>query len=273
MDNPDNVNVFEVLPAVDELVFEQNRNLMPQHPFRMICVGSSGAGKTQSVMNRVIRRDFKWDKIYLYAADLEEPKYQQFITFMKEVASEAGVEIDDILCVGNKPEHIIDLDLIDRTRQNLIIYDDFVTHKKANAGVIQDMFIRGRKLNCSIIYLTQIFYGVPKAIRMQAGYFMLFRPENNRDKTMIASELCDTKIEPEILAQMIDFATERPFGFLLVDKTARDRRMKYRIGFEQAIRLADQPVAIPDDAPDAPNAPDAPDAPDAPNAPNDELEE
>lgn len=237
-------NIFDVLPRVDDLRFEQNGALMPQHPFRMVCVGASGAGKTQEVMNRVIRRDFKWDRVYLYAADLYEPKYMQFIAYMAEVAEEAGLDINDILIVGSKPSEIVPLDEIDRDLQNLIIIDDFVNETKANKTIIADLFIRGRKLNCSVMYLTQVYYGVPKSIRMQSGYFMLFKAQNNRDQRMIAGELCDTSVTPELFISMHNVATNEPYGFLLVDRAARDKNMKYRIGWDRAIRVRPGGAAI-----------------------------
>lgn len=235
--NHDHINIFDYLEPGHKLVFRQNDPLMPQHPFRMISVGATGAGKTQRIMNNVCFQDFKWDHVYLYAADCWEEKYEQFMHYMLDIANDAGVELDDILTVGSKPEHIIPLDDLDRDRQNLIIIDDFANEKKANETIIADYFIRSRKLNCSIMYLTQYYYAVPKKVRMQAGYFMLFKPKNNVDKSLIATELCDTDIEPKDLKAMYDRATSEPFGFLFIDTVTRDPKLKYRIGFKKSIQM------------------------------------
>ena len=44
-------------------------------PYRMLIIGPSGSGKTNSLLNLIQQDDNITDKIYLYAKDLEEPKY------------------------------------------------------------------------------------------------------------------------------------------------------------------------------------------------------
>ena len=51
------------------------------HPLRMLIVGGSGAEKTNALLNLIKEQDSDnlIDKIYLYAKDLNEPKYQFLI--------------------------------------------------------------------------------------------------------------------------------------------------------------------------------------------------
>ena len=51
---------------------------IPNHPYRMLIIGRSGSGKTNALLNLIRKhgRDNRIDKIYLYARDLNEPKYQ-----------------------------------------------------------------------------------------------------------------------------------------------------------------------------------------------------
>jgi hypothetical protein len=60
--------------------------------------------------------------------------------------------------------HIIKVHQLDKQYQNLIIFDDFVTQKDQN--LIIDLFIRGRKKNTSVIYLTQTYFSTLKDIRL-----------------------------------------------------------------------------------------------------------
>ena len=53
--------------------------------------------------------------------------------------------------------------LMNDKAQKIVIFDDFVTEK--NQKRIIDYFIQGRHKNCSIIYLSQSYYGTPKDIR------------------------------------------------------------------------------------------------------------
>ena len=54
---------------------------IPDHPYRMLISGGSGSGKTNALLNVIkeLDSDNLIERIYLYAKDLNEPKYQFFI--------------------------------------------------------------------------------------------------------------------------------------------------------------------------------------------------
>ena len=49
-----------------------------RNPYRILIIGGSGSGKTKTLLN-LINEQHDIDKIYLYARDLNEPKYKIFI--------------------------------------------------------------------------------------------------------------------------------------------------------------------------------------------------
>ena len=51
---------------------------IPDHPYRILIIGGSGSGKTNTLLN-LINEQKDIDKIYLYAKDLSEPKYEYLI--------------------------------------------------------------------------------------------------------------------------------------------------------------------------------------------------
>ena len=51
---------------------------IPDHPYRIIMIGGSGSGKTNALIN-LINEQNNIDKIYLYARDLSDPKYEYLI--------------------------------------------------------------------------------------------------------------------------------------------------------------------------------------------------
>ena len=63
-----------------EDIKEHNLNWLeiPDHPYRILIVGSSVSGKTNALLN-LINHEQDIDKIYLYAKDLNEAKYEQLI--------------------------------------------------------------------------------------------------------------------------------------------------------------------------------------------------
>ena len=64
----------------------------------------------------------------------------------------------------------------EKKRKTLIVFDDMIAdminNKKLNPVVIE-LFIRGRKLNISIVFITQSYFKLPKDVRLNSTHFLL----------------------------------------------------------------------------------------------------
>ena len=66
---------------LDSITFENNKEhnkkwpYIPNHPYRILIFGGSRSGKTNALLDLIKEQD-NIDKIYLYAKDLSEPKYE-----------------------------------------------------------------------------------------------------------------------------------------------------------------------------------------------------
>ena len=69
---------------LDDITNENNKELnkkwpyVPDHLYRILIIDGSGSGKTNTLLN-LINEQHDIDKIYLYARDLSEPKYEYLI--------------------------------------------------------------------------------------------------------------------------------------------------------------------------------------------------
>ena len=153
-------------------------------PYRKLIIGPSGSGKTNYLLNSIQKDNNIIDKIYLYAKDLEEPKYQLLINKREK----AGINFN------NDPtafiEHSNSMDDIfseiedynrKRKRKLLIIFVDMISNvmsdKKAQQ-ILKDLFIRCRKLNISLCFLTQSYFNVPKDVRLNCTHYIIFKLNN-----------------------------------------------------------------------------------------------
>ena len=62
---------------------------------------------------------------------------------------------------------------------------DMINNKKLNP-VVTELFIRGRKLNISIVFITQSYFKVPKDVRLNSTRFFITRIPNKREIQQIA---------------------------------------------------------------------------------------
>ena len=64
----------------------------------------------------------------------------------------------------------------DKENKILIVFDDMVAdmiyNKKLNS-IVTELFIRGRKLNISLVFITQSYFKVPKDVRLNTSHFLL----------------------------------------------------------------------------------------------------
>ena len=118
-------------------------------------VGGSGSGKTNALLNLKKEQD-DIDKIYLYAKDLSEPKYE----FLIKKCEDAGIKhLNDsnafIECSNTMDDVYENIDEYNpnRQRKNLIVFDDMIADIMSNKkfqAIIKELFIRCRKLNISL---------------------------------------------------------------------------------------------------------------------------
>ena len=76
-----------------------------------------------------------------------------------------------------------------KKRKILIVFDDMIAdminNNKLNS-IVTELFIRGRKLNISIVFITQSYFKVPKDVRLNPRHFFIMKMPNKRELQQIA---------------------------------------------------------------------------------------
>ena len=82
----------------------------------------------------------------------------------------------------------------DKENKILIVFDDMIadmSHKKKLDSIVTELFIRGRKFNISLTFITQSYFKVPKDVGLNTTYFFYLtnskqnRTSRNCDKSFI----------------------------------------------------------------------------------------
>ena len=147
--------------------FKRLYEFMPNNIFRMLLCSPSGAGKTNLLVHMLQTPLLYYDKLYLYAKNLEQQKYQDLMKQFDLISKKVRYNV--IECSN---DDIIPINELDNVSQKNIIFDDFVCEK--NQKPLISYFIQGRHKNCNVIYLSQSFYKTPKDIRLNCSHFCIY---------------------------------------------------------------------------------------------------
>ena len=169
-------------------------------PFRMLIIGPSGSGKTNTLLH-LIDKFHLIDKIYLYAKDTDEEKYQFLINKREQVGIknlndphaflEYSSDMNDVLeDINNYNKN--------RNKKVLIIFDDMIADIMRSEKFKAILFIRCRKLNISIVFITQSCFRTPKDARLNSTHYILMKISNN-------------------FLKIYHHCTDKPYSFMMVD--------------------------------------------------------
>ena len=152
---------------VSENTTEHNRNWphTPDKPYRILIIGGSGSGETNVLLN-LIENQPDIDKIYLYAKDPYEAKYQYLINKRESVGINHFNDPKAFIEYSNDMRDVyknINYYNPDKENKILIVFDDMIHNKKLDS-IVTELFIRGRKLNISLVFITQSYFIVQKDV-------------------------------------------------------------------------------------------------------------
>ena len=104
----------------------ENWPYIPDHPYRILIIGGSGSRKTNTLLNLVNEQRYI-DKIYLYAKDLSEPKYEHLIKNRENAGikhlNDSKAFIDCWNTMNDVYENIDNYNL--NRKRKIIVFDDF----------------------------------------------------------------------------------------------------------------------------------------------------
>ena len=119
---------FDESSNENKIEHNSNWRYIPDHPYRILIIGGSGSGKTNALLN-LINNQADIDKIYLYAKDPYEAKYQYLINKLEKVGLD---HLDDhkVFMEYSNDMHDVYKNIEDyntgKKRKVLIVFDDMI---------------------------------------------------------------------------------------------------------------------------------------------------
>ena len=206
---------------------------IPDNPYRILIIGGSGSGKTNALLN-LINNQPDIDKIYLYIKNPDEAKYQFLINKRESTGLKHFNDPEAFIEYSNDMQDVyknIDEYNTDKERKILIVFDDMIAdminNKKLNS-IVTELFIRGRKLNISLVFITQSYFKVPKDVRLNSTHFFIMKIPNKRELQQIALNH-SSDINSKDFIKIYKKCTAEPYSFLVNDATlASDNPLRFR---------------------------------------------
>ena len=130
----------------------------------------------------------------MYARDLSEPKYEYLIEKRENAGIKhlnnpnAFIECSDTM--DDVYENINDYNPITK-RKKIIVFDDMIADIMINKRfqtIIKELFIRCRKLNISLVFITQSYFSVPIDIRLNSTHYLIIKRNYRIELRNIATD-------------------------------------------------------------------------------------
>ena len=200
---------------------------IPDYPYKILITGGSVSGKRNALLN-LINNQLDINKIYLYAKDPYEREYQYLINKPEKVGLDHFKDPKAFMEYSNDMQDVyknIEDYNPGKKGKILIVFDDMIedmiNNKKLNP-VVTELFIRGRKLNISIVFITQLYFKVPKDVRLNSTHFFytifIMKIPSKRELRQIALNH-SSDIDFKDFLKIYKKCTVGPYSFLVNDTT------------------------------------------------------
>ena len=178
--------------------------------FRMLIIGPSVSGKTNTLLH-LIDKLHPIDKIYLYTKDTDEEKYQYLINKKEQVGIKNLNESYAFMEYSSDMNDV--LENINNYNKNRDMIDDMIAdimRSEKFKAIVKELFIRCRKLNISIVFITQSYFRTPKDARLNSTHYILMKIGNKKELKSIAEENSG-HLDLKDFLEIYNYCTREPY--------------------------------------------------------------
>ena len=172
---------------LDNIVSNKNKSSSKNDdwPFRILIIGPSGSGKTNTLLH-LIDNLHPIDKIYLYAKDIHETKYEYLINKREQAGIKNLNDVHAFIEHSDDMNNVLD-DINNynknRDKKVLIVFDDMIADIEYNKNfkrIIKELFYRACKINIAVVFITQSYFRALKDARLNSTHYIIMKINNKK---------------------------------------------------------------------------------------------
>ena len=190
-------------------------NDLLEEVFRMLIVGQTRCGKSNTLKHILRTPLVFYEKIYIFSPSLHQDKLTDFQALMDSISEKVGypvLEMGSETDIPNRHEY-------PNNNRKVVVFDDLVNAEEKIQNKIANHFTDGRHHKISPIYLTHSYYDVPQKLRKNCSHMILYPLLTKNHLNLIAKE----NLFPADLFNKLG-----PFEFLFLDKEKKKNTKNFR---------------------------------------------
>ena len=195
---------------LDNIVSNNNTSSLEDNdwPFRMLIIGQSGSGKTNTLLHLI--------------NDLHEPKYEYLINKTEQAGIKNLNNLHAFIEYSDDMNDILDdINNYNKNRDKnvVIVLDDMIADIEYNKNfkrIIKELFYRARKINVSIVFITQSYFRALKDARLNSTHYIIMKINNKKELKRTAEEKSG-HLDYKDFLKMYNYCKEEPYSFMTID--------------------------------------------------------
>ena len=130
-----------------------------------------------------------------------------------------------------------------RDKKVLIVFDDMIADIEYNKNfkrIIKELFYRTRKINISVVFITQLYFRALKDARLNSTHYILMKINNKKEFKRIGEKKSGYFDYENFLKmyflKMYNYCTRKPYSFMTIDARPT-ATIPFKKNFDEPINL------------------------------------
>lgn len=201
---------------------------LPDHyilPTSMIlCIGPTGSGKSNFLMNLLKRQNGKYFRIIIFTASTTDE-------LLYNVLKEAIPQTEFYDNINDMPDLVaLDNEDTDKSEEKIVVWDDFINLNAKEKVKINKWVNSSRKFGFTNLLMAQNYTDVPTQIRRNINYFIIFKLNDiGTLKHILRTNAFG--VDKDKIMRAYTEAVSQPKNFFMIDCKTTDPHMRFRSCF------------------------------------------